>query len=482
MKKIMLLLAGIILCNAASAQRSFEYPNSQDGESVLYAYLPSAEKATGRAVICCPGGGYTHLSMNYEGQWWKDFFNERGIALFVLKYRMPQGDRNIPLTDAANALANVRKNAAEWNINPNDVGVMGFSAGGHLASMMATKTGMGARPAFQILVYPVISLDSWGGHQGSAESFLGEEVRNRRTVMEYSADKQIKKHTTPPAIIFCAADDRVVPPSHNALAYASAMMQAENEAQIHVYPSGGHGWHLDEGFEYADEMLDALDDWLSKLPSPKADALKVACIGDSITDGHMIFVNYRYGYPALVQKALGDAYIVKNFGVSGRCVLNNGDQPYQNEVAWKEAREFNPDIAVIKLGTNDSKPQNWKFKDEFKADLQSLIDQLNALESHPKIYLCLPAHAYENQYHIVPEVIQDEIIPMIKEVAAADGLDIIDLNTVIKDKSLLQSDNTHPNYQGVARMAETVSSIIAAEFSPAKESEIPTKTYKATRR
>lgn len=459
MKKA-LLIACILIGTALHAQSSFEVVNSEDGGSVLYSYLPAAEKATGRAVICCPGGGYGFLAISYEGHWWKDFFNDRGIAFFVLKYRMPHGDRSIPLGDAENALRLVRKNAVEWNINPNDVGIMGFSAGGHLATMMATKTSMDVRPDFQILFYPVTSLDSWGGHQGTADNFLGKDVRDRRAVMEFSANSQIKKHTTPPAIIFCAADDNVVPPSHNALPYATAMMQAENEAQLHIYPSGGHGWDLSKDFEYKEEILDALDDWLAKLPSPEKDAVKIACIGDSITDGHMIFVNYEYGYPALLQKTLGSGYIVKNFGVSGRCVLKNSDNPYTNEVAWKEAKEFNPDIAVIKLGTNDSKPQNWRFKDEFKADLQSLIDELNALKSRPKIYLCLPAHAYENPYSIVPEVIQNEIIPMIKEVAAADGIEIIDLNIAIEDKSLLQPDYTHPNERGVRKMAQVVSDVI----------------------
>ncbi len=459
MKKMMLLVC-ILIGTVLHAQTSFEVINSEDGGSVLYSYLPAAEKATGRAVICCPGGGYGFLAISYEGHWWKDFFNDRGIALFVLQYRMPHGDRSIPLGDAENALKLVRKNAEEWNINPNDVGIMGFSAGGHLATMMATKTSMDVRPDFQILFYPVTSLDSWGGHQGTANNFLGEDVRDRGAVMEFTANRQVKKHTTPPAIIFCAADDNVVPPSHNALPYATAMMQAENEAQLHIYPSGGHGWDLSKDFVYKEEILDALDDWLANLPSPQKDAAKVACIGDSITDGHMIFVNYQYGYPALLQKALGSGYIVKNFGVSGRCVLKNGDNPYTNEVAWKEALEFNPDIAVIKLGTNDSKPQNWKLKDEFKSDLQSVIDQLNALKSRPKIYLCLPAHAYENPYNINPEVIQNEIIPMIKEVAAADGIEIIDLNSAVEDKSLLQSDYVHPNERGVRKMAQVVSDAI----------------------
>lgn len=464
MKKTVFLLLTLFFGISVSAQSSFEVKNSPNGDSVLYAYLPSSETATGRAVICCPGGGYGFLCMSYEGHWWKDFFNERGIAFFVLKYRMPHGDRTLPLSDAENALRTVRAHSAEWNINPNDIGMMGFSAGGHLASITATRSGLDIRPAFQILVYPVTSLNSWGGEPGTANNFLGPDVNNPRIVAEFSADRQVKKHTTPPAIIFCAADDRLVPPSHNALAYASAMMQAENEAEIHVYPSGGHGWDLSKGFEYGEEMLDALDDWLDKLPASKADALKVACIGDSITDGHMIFVNYRYGYPALLQQSLGDGYLVKNFGVSGRCVLQNSDNPYRREVAWKECCEFNPDIAVIKLGTNDSKPQNWHYKSEFKADFQSLIDEVKGFESHPKIYVCLPIHAYENPYSIVPEVIEDEIVPLIREIAEENGLEIIDLHAAVEDKSLLQPDYVHPNSKGVEVIADMVSKAISGIF------------------
>lgn len=456
MKRIAAICICALLSISLFAQRSFEVSNSADGQSVLYAYLPDASVATGRAVVCCPGGGYGFLAISYEGHWWQDFFNSRGIALFVLKYRMPNGDRSIPISDAENALATVRAHASEWNINPNDVGIMGFSAGGHLATMTATRSSIDVRPAFQILFYPVTTMNNWGGHAGSSQNFLGQDVRNPRIVNEYSADKQVKRHTTPPAIIFMAADDNVVPLAFNGMAYANAMMQAENEVAMHVYPSGGHGWNLGAGFKYADSILASLADWLDALPASRPDAVRVACLGDSITDGHAIFTNYRYGYPALLQDKLGDGYIVKNFGLSARCVLNKGDHPIQQEVCWQECLDFNPDVVVVKLGTNDSKPYNWEHKSEFKADMQSIVDQLKALRSHPKVYLCLPVHAYQNPYSIVPEVIDNEIVPAIREVAAQNGLEIIDLYSAVEDKALLQADNVHPNNRGVEVMADEV--------------------------
>ena len=120
-----------LLANAQT-ERRFTLTNSLDGKSTLECYLPA--NPTGRAVISCPGGGYSHLSLQNEGHDWATYFNEMGIAYFVLTYRMPNGDRNIPLSDAFNAIKTVRDSSSVWNINPYDVGIMGFSAGGHLAS------------------------------------------------------------------------------------------------------------------------------------------------------------------------------------------------------------------------------------------------------------------------------------------------------------------------------------------------------------
>ena len=125
----------------------------------LTVYLPDAKKATGRAIVCCPGGGYSHLAMDHEGHQWATFFNNQGIALIVLKYRMPHGNYVVPISDAEQAMKIVRQNAAEWHIDTHNVGIMGFSAGGHLASTIATHSKGDAAPDFQILFYPVITMD-----------------------------------------------------------------------------------------------------------------------------------------------------------------------------------------------------------------------------------------------------------------------------------------------------------------------------------
>ena len=137
-------------------------------------------------------------------------------------------------------------------------------------------------------------------------------------------------------------------------------------------------------------MLYELSTWLKNLPAPKADAQRVACIGNSITDGAGIDMAEVNGYPAQLQKMLGKDYYVKNFGVSARTMLNKGDHPYMKEQAWREALDFNPNIAIIKLGTNDSKAHNWQYGKEFAHDMQQMIDSLKRLPSSPKIYLMLP--------------------------------------------------------------------------------------------
>ena len=176
MKK-MVISSVLMLCTlsalAQSTARKFVLKNSADGQSELTCYLP--QNPTGRAVVDCPGGGYSHLAMDHEGHQWAEYFNRQGIAFFVLKYRMPKGDRNIPLSDAYQAMRTVRDSAAVWHINKEDVGIMGFSAGGHLASSVSTHAEYDARPNFSILFYPVISMNPDLGHAGSSYNFLGNE-------------------------------------------------------------------------------------------------------------------------------------------------------------------------------------------------------------------------------------------------------------------------------------------------------------------
>ena len=160
-----LLMLTAITASAQSTARKFVLKNSSDGQSELTCYLP--KKPSGRAVVDCPGGGYSHLAMDHEGHQWAEYFNKQGIAFFVLKYRMPKGNRNIPLSDAYQAMRTVRDSSAVWKINKEDVGIMGFSAGGHLASSVSTHAEAAVRPDFSILFYPVISMDERISHKGS---------------------------------------------------------------------------------------------------------------------------------------------------------------------------------------------------------------------------------------------------------------------------------------------------------------------------
>ena len=232
-------------------------------EAEVTVYLPDAKKATGRAVVCCPGGGYQHLAMDHEGHQWAAFFNTQGIALIVLKYRMPHGNRLVPISDAEEAMKLVRRNAAEWHINPNDVGIMGFSAGGHLASTIATHSKGDAAPNFQILFYPVITMDPGFTHMGSHDNLLGKELSKKemkKLEVEYSNDLQVNR-TTPRAFLALSDDDKAVPAA-NGFNYYQQLYKHDVPASIHIYPTGGHGWGYRETFAFHYEMVFELKAWL----------------------------------------------------------------------------------------------------------------------------------------------------------------------------------------------------------------------------
>ena len=245
-------------------------PNNNGDEkdkAELTVYLPDAKKATGRAVVCCPGGGYTHLAMDHEGHQWATFFNSQGIALIVVKYRMPHGNHLIPISDAEEAMKTVRRHAAEWHINPNDVGIMGFSAGGHLASTIATHSKGDAPPNFQILFYPVITMDLSFTHKGSHDNLLGvasdskkDQKELKRLETEYSNDLQVNR-TTPRAFLALSDDDKAVP-ARNGFSYYEQLYKHDVPASIHIYPTGGHGWGYRESFAYHYQMIFELKGWL----------------------------------------------------------------------------------------------------------------------------------------------------------------------------------------------------------------------------
>jgi len=182
--------------------------------------------------------------------------------------------------------------------------------------------------------------------------------------------------------------------------------------------------------------------------------VRVACIGDSITEGAGIEEGKKY--PQQLQVLLGTGHIVKNFGVSGRTLLRKGDYPYWNEKAYHDALAWDPQVVIIKLGTNDSKPQNWKFSSEFESDYRALIQSFKTLAAKPAIYLCTPLPVFKDRWGIRETVVHDELVPAVKKIAEAEGLKVIDLYTAMTGEGALLPDGVHPNAAGATVMAHEV--------------------------
>jgi len=451
-----------VLSSWAQTARKFTVNITPDGKANMVAYLP--EHSSGRAIVDCPGGGYSHLATDHEGHQWATWFNEQGIAFFVLTYRMPNGDRTIPMGDAQQAIRTVRDSAAVWGINPYDVGIMGFSAGGHLASTVSTHSEFDSRPNFSILFYPVISMNERDSHKGSCANFLGAEgQKDERLVKAFSNQNAVRSHLTPPAIILTASDDRVVPVLTNAMPYYTAMRRAGNDCTMYIYPAGGHGFGFRDTWAYHNQMLDDLATWLRLLPSHRQDAVRVACIGNSITHGSGIDMQEQRAYPAQLQRLLGKDYHVKNYGVGARCMMSTSDHPYMQEQAWRDVKAFQPHIVVIKLGTNDSKDYQWNQK-QYEQDYQAMIDTLKTLGTRPPaIYLCTPVKAFRDKWGITDSVIVNGVIPSIQKIAKRNKLQVIDLHPVITDANDMTGDMIHPNDKGAAKMAKTIGEAIIAE-------------------
>jgi acetyl esterase/lipase len=239
----------------------------------ITAYLPDPSKVTGTAVIICPGGGYSYLVVNDEGSNVARELNTKGIAAFVLKYRLPSDaimqNREIgPLQDAQRAIQIVRQRAAEWHIAPNKVGIMGFSAGGHLASTLSTHyqkavidnpEGINLRPDFSLLIYPVITFQDSILHKGTKKALIGENASAEK-VKEYSNELQVTADT-PPAFLVQSADDKVVPVA-NSINYFTALHAHGVKAEMHIYQAGGHGYGMNN-VTTKDKWIERLYNWLA---------------------------------------------------------------------------------------------------------------------------------------------------------------------------------------------------------------------------
>jgi acetyl esterase/lipase len=221
----------------------------------LTLYTPNEISANGTSVLLFPGGGYSHLSMNKEGKKIAKWLNSLGITAFVLKYRMPSDeimkDKSIgPLQDAQEAVRMVRRNAKKWNLDSNKIGVIGFSAGGHLAATLSTRyeektyestDNTSSKPNFAILIYPVISMNSAITHKGSKEKLLGLNPSQELTD-KFSSELHVNS-TTPPTFIVHASDDKSVP-VENSINYYLALKNKKVQTEMHIYEKGGHGFGL----------------------------------------------------------------------------------------------------------------------------------------------------------------------------------------------------------------------------------------------
>ena len=245
----------------------------------IEVYLPSKQSANGQAIVICPGGGYGILAYDWEGTDIAKWLNSKGIAAIVLKYRLPNSKSNVvpqlsPLLDAQRALRTVHANAQKWNIKKNQIGIMGFSAGGHLASTAGTHFDNGdanaadsvdrltSRPDFMILMYPVISMSKTYMHQGSRNNLIGANP-DSALAKYYSNDLQVTKET-PPTFIVHATDDAGVP-VENSLSFYQALKTNKVAAEMHIYPYGGHGFGLAVGKGYLNTWTDRCIDWLTSL-------------------------------------------------------------------------------------------------------------------------------------------------------------------------------------------------------------------------
>jgi acetyl esterase/lipase len=258
--------------NGAPGAMKLQQPPTEDQNGILrnvetptyIAYLPPKDKANGAAVVICPGGAYAILAMDHEGRQIAEWLNSIGVAGIICKYRCTPFKHPLPLNDAQRAICTVRYHAKDWNIDPQRIGIIGFSAGGHLVSSTGTHftkpnpdaadpiDRMSNRPDFMILGYPVISFTQPFSHFGSRDNLLGKDA-DPKLVELMSNEKQVTPET-PPTFLVHANDDTGVPPE-NSIAFYQALRAAKVPVEMHIYLKGGHGFGMKKG------SCPAADDW-----------------------------------------------------------------------------------------------------------------------------------------------------------------------------------------------------------------------------
>lgn len=273
MKKYISLLIALLSVSSLFSQKVVnlwtDYPPTDnylgiedDNIPKLYIYKPTMVKDRNIAVVICPGGGYSHLAIDHEGHEFAKWLQSIGVTGVVLKYRMPNQQKNVPLEDLQKAISYTRDSLMAKSEVVTKVGVAGFSAGGHLASTASTRYDeLSLRPDFAILFYPVISMGEYT-HEGSKLNLLGENVAANDIIL-YSNENQVGNNT-PPTILFFSDDDELVSPM-NSILYYSSLKENNIPTSLYIFPQGGHGWGMNHDFKYHDEMLDLLRKWIDSI-------------------------------------------------------------------------------------------------------------------------------------------------------------------------------------------------------------------------
>ncbi len=227
----------------------------------LLVYLPDPTRATGQAMLVVPGGSYEKVCITHEGYKTAEWLNEHGIAAMILKYRMPNGHPEIPLEDGEQAMRVIRRNAAQWNVDPHSIGVIGFSAGGHFVSTLITEySGEETRPDFAVLVYPVISMKY--SSVRTRENLLGGRSEEEMLRKRYSTFGQVHEGMPEVMLLLCNDDKGVVP--DNAVAFYRALNRHRVKAEMHIYPEGGHGFWMRDRYLYKEETYSTVIRWIKQ--------------------------------------------------------------------------------------------------------------------------------------------------------------------------------------------------------------------------
>jgi len=466
----------------------------------LTIFLPDPAKATGSAVIICPGGGYSVLAMSHEGYDVARRLNEEGVAAFVLKYRLPKGDIMLdkkigPLEDVQRAIQLVRENAKQWNLNSNKIGIMGSSAGGHLASTAGTHfdkpvienpNHISLRPNFMILNYPVISFSDSLTHQGSRQNLIGSKVftsddfkkgvptkakelgMSEEDVMNFSNELHVTPKT-PPTFITSALTDKTVPVG-NSLAFITALQQNKVPVEVFFYEKGKHGYGMINP-EASEQWMDACLKWMKKnfdqpamdfanlkrfqqenkkLSAPKATENRVVFMGNSITEGWgRVDPDFFEGKP----------YI--NRGISGQTT------PQMVLRFQQDVVDLKPKVVVILAGTNDIAGNTGPMTLEQSRDNIIAMAQL-AKANGIKVVIAsiIPAFDYPWKPGLEPAGKIVALNKMLKEYASKNKIVYLDYFSAMADernglRKGLGDDGVHPNLEGYKIMAPLAEKAIA---------------------